>query len=300
MSNSPLVSVMIITYNSAHFIVETLDSVLAQDYPNLEIIVSDDASTDETCQILQEYHLQYPNIVKPIFNKVNQGITKNSNVALWACKGEYISLMGGDDVMLPGKLSCQISAMKQDDNCVLSYHNVEVFNESLSTSVLYVTRQQKIIINYFDCLSEKVQICASSVMFRKSAVPKHGFDESIVVASDWLFLVEILIQGKGLYIDKTLCRYRRHANNVTNCISPFARQCNADHMLSAIILLVRYPEKESEILLAISFKCRKLRSILFSAHGYRSVLYSSLAFKFNFKAFLGIIVNYVTLGAVKF
>ena len=87
-NNKGLVSVSVITYNQEEFIEETLESILNQSYNNIEIIVSDDCSTDRTVQILKNYAKKYPNIVKPILNTENKGITENSNAALSACRGE--------------------------------------------------------------------------------------------------------------------------------------------------------------------------------------------------------------------
>ena len=109
----------------------------------------------------------------------------------------------------------------------------------------------------------------------------------------------IMQGGKAVYIDAVLSRYRRHGNNVTNLMSPYARQVAADHLLSSIILLTRYPEREIELIPTISVKCRKLRLIMSTGAGYRSVLFASLAFKFNFKALLGILINYFSFGKVK-
>ena len=93
----PKVSVMIITYNQEDLISETIESVLFQNYPNLEIIVSDDASTDKTPEIILSYASRYPNVVIPVLNKKNIGITGNSNTAFFACTGEMVAVLGGDD-----------------------------------------------------------------------------------------------------------------------------------------------------------------------------------------------------------
>lgn len=76
---------MVVTYNQKNFIGECLDSILAQDYENFEIVVADDFSTDGTREILQEYKNKYTNKFVLKFADKNQGITKNSNLALFAC-----------------------------------------------------------------------------------------------------------------------------------------------------------------------------------------------------------------------
>ena len=94
MSNySPKVSVMIVTYNQENLIGETIESVISQDYPNLEIVVADDASVDGTQSVIKAYQEKYPLQIKPVLNPVNLGITGNCNAALAACTGELVAMM---------------------------------------------------------------------------------------------------------------------------------------------------------------------------------------------------------------
>ena len=103
-SNMPLVSVAIITYNQKEYLRECIESILEQDYDNIEIVVSDDCSTDGTQEMLKEYDRKYPNKFVLKLSDKNQGITQNSNLAHFACSGKYIAWMGGDDLMLPEKI----------------------------------------------------------------------------------------------------------------------------------------------------------------------------------------------------
>lgn len=79
----PLVSVCIITYNQKKFLRECIESVLAQDYPNIEIIVGDDASTDGTQEMLREFETTYPDKFVLRLAKINMGITCNSNAVFF-------------------------------------------------------------------------------------------------------------------------------------------------------------------------------------------------------------------------
>ena len=82
MKTKPLVSVFITTYNHGAFITDCLESVLTQNYENFEIIVGDDASTDKTPEILLEYKVKYPNIIKLVLHEKNIGVTNNCNSIL--------------------------------------------------------------------------------------------------------------------------------------------------------------------------------------------------------------------------
>src|SRR5436190_24170616 len=101
---TPQVSIHFVSFNQAAFIEESLESALRQDYPNLQIVASDDGSTDGTAQIIERYARRYPDRIHAITGGPNLGITANCNRALRECKGEYIAFLAGDDLYLPGKI----------------------------------------------------------------------------------------------------------------------------------------------------------------------------------------------------
>ena len=215
MTGLPRVSVMIITYNQKDFIREAVDSALSQDYPNLEVVVADDASTDGTAAIVAQYARDHPGRVVAVLNPANLGITRNSNAGLRACTGEFIAFMGGDDVLMPGKISAQMRWFAASAKRVLCGHQVEVFYQEddrpphpLSRHLIAgVGAEPFIRFNPFG---------ATAVMVRASRMPAHGFDERLPIMSDQLFWIEVLRDdGEFGFVDGSLARYRRHADNVT-------------------------------------------------------------------------------------
>lgn len=101
----PLVSIAIITYNQREFLEECIESCLAQDYPNIQIVIADDASTDGTVDILNKYATNP--IVKVLFSERNKGLSANCNMAWRECSGEWIKTIAGDD--------------KLDEKCISKY-----------------------------------------------------------------------------------------------------------------------------------------------------------------------------------
>ncbi len=214
----PLVSIGIITYNQERYVDEAIRSAIEQDYPNIEIIVADDASKDATRERIEEWQRRYPGKITALFNPGNLGVTGNSNVCLAACRGEYLILMGGDDILLRTKVSQQVAWFQAHPRGVLCGHQVEVFYEDGTkshpgTRFLFLRRgsgPRKI-------MSKGVPFCACAIMFRKSSVPAYGFEPSLPWASDYLFWMEILSQGGEYgYVGGSLARYRKHSSNVTN------------------------------------------------------------------------------------
>lgn len=263
MQTEPKVSVMIVTYNQADFIRETLDSVLVQDYRNLEIVVADDASTDATPAILKEYAAAYPTLVFPVLNERNLGITGNSNAALNACTGELIAMLGGDDLFLPGKIRAQAAAFIADPKVTLSYHPVEIF-QSETGKVLYVTNRSR---RESPLSAEEIIMHggidgASSVMVRRSAVPPSGFDPRTPVVSDWLFYIEAALAGKVVKLDGVYGRYRKHARGTTQRVFDLLNET----LYSLDLVVEKHPDRPE--LAAI---CRKGKARYVAGEAFRQI-----------------------------
>jgi glycosyltransferase involved in cell wall biosynthesis len=280
----PLVSVAIITYNQKEFLRECIESILEQDYPNFEIIVADDASTDGTQDMLREYYRKYPSKFVLRLAEKNLGITANSNQAHFACKGKYIAWMGGDDLMLPGKLSQQTNYMETHPDCAICYHDLEIFeSQSQKKTGLfsYTARPRsgsvKTLLRY-GCF-----IGACSAMIRSSCAPKEGFDLRVPIASDWLYYVRTTQAGGSVhYLPFILGKYRRHAANVTkkHIGQRIENSSLQDHFISSGILLSEFPEFEREVRTRIS-------DLLYSSREFgesgksKEYVFSALKMKFN-------------------
>ena len=291
----PLVSVAVITYNQDKFIRECLDSILNQEYPNFEIIVADDCSNDNTFKILEEYVNKYPNKVKILKSEKNNGITSNSNLAYFGCSGKYISWIGGDDLMLPNKLIKQVEFMENNPLCSISYHNLDVFESSTGQTIYYFNKKQKFSGNIKTLIQKGCFNGACSNMTRVSHNPKNGFNESLPVASDWLFWIETLDKGGTInYLNEVLGKYRRHENNVTKK-SEIITQNEIDHLNTCNILIAKYPSLLKSILIIYAIKIRDLRKKI----PYVQCLVYSLKINFNFKALYGLLIYNLTFRKIK-
>ena len=216
---NPKVSILIPCYNQEDFIRETVLSALNQTYENIEVIVCDDASTDNTSQILKELEEQYQTKLMVYYHQENLGATKNHTRGLLKCSGELIAFLDGDDLFIADKIEKQVFFMLEKTECTLSYHDVDVF-DSISGKTMYLwskrisTREGKIndLIRFGNFLP------AVGVMVRAKDIPENGYDERVKVYSDWLFWLSTLYNGKGkiCYLDETLAKYRRHPDNLTN------------------------------------------------------------------------------------
>lgn len=214
----PKVSVAVITYNQKEFLKECIESIIAQDYINIEIVVADDGSTDGTQMMLKEYEAKYPHLFTLCLAKDNQGITKNSNRAFTACTGKYIAWVGGDDLFLPEKLSKQVNILESRPDFSMCVTAAEVFQSETNKTIKIA---QSTINNLTELgPKELIQsnncIVGSTCMVRRSMCPEAGFDHRINIASDFKFFIDLASQGNVIVLNEVLCRYRRHATNVTN------------------------------------------------------------------------------------
>ena len=105
---NPKVSVAIWTCDQEAFIGDAITSALEQDYPDLEIVVADDASRDATPRIVSEFARRFPAVVRPLLHTEGRSIVANVNRALAACSGELVATLDGDDVFLAGKVRAQV------------------------------------------------------------------------------------------------------------------------------------------------------------------------------------------------
>jgi len=237
---NPKVSVVIISFNQEEFIAKAILGALNQEYENLEVVVSDDGSTDKTRQIIEALGSKYPLRLITILNKENVGITKNCNRALRECTGEYITFIGGDDVMLQGKISAQISWFQSGSNRVMCGHPVEcILSDGSRSPNQEYTNPNNYGEGPLNYLKRNKMLHGTSIMVKRAAIPKYGFDERITVASDFKFWVDVLIGG-GEYgtVQGVFAQRRIHANNITRNQEKIFQ----DYELSYYLIGRQYPE----------------------------------------------------------
>jgi glycosyltransferase involved in cell wall biosynthesis len=240
---TPKVSVVVPIYNQAPFIRETVDSVLSQDHENFEVVLSDDGSIDGTGEILREYEARHRERVTVVSSERNTGIAGAFNRALDAHSGDYIAWLGGDDVMLPGKLSRQVAVLEERQNAIGCCHDAEVFDSASGRaygrfSEIYNGRRGMRDGGVELLLDPTYMMLPSTMMVRSAAVGSLRFDSRVRVSNDWLFDIQLFRHGRIVGIDDMLARYRRHEQNATSQ--------TFDALEDALVVLAlaeaRYPE----------------------------------------------------------
>ena len=109
----PLVTIGVANYNNANYVLDTLNSIKAQNYPNVEVVIIDDCSADSSPAMIRDWLKDYNKPVKFIIHEKNRGVSAVCNQILKNAKGKYISLIATDDIMMPEKISIQVDIMEK-------------------------------------------------------------------------------------------------------------------------------------------------------------------------------------------
>lgn len=208
-ASAPKVSVVSITYNHEAFIRDTLDGFVAQktDFP-VEIVIADDASTDATAAIIQDYMDRYPHLFRAILRPTNVGIHANLTDALSAARGEYLAICEGDDYWTdPMKLSKQVAFLDQHPETSLCFHPVQVlWTDGRKGSEFPPTSWRRDLS--VDALIRRNFMQTNSVLYRRQA--RYDDIPPDVMPMDWYLHVRHAAQGGIAMLPETMAVYRRH------------------------------------------------------------------------------------------
>ena len=226
-SDLPLVSVSCMTYNHAPYIRQCLDPIIGQqtNFP-FEIVIHDDASTDGTKEIIEEYATRYPGIIIPLFQKENQyskgirGLPSRFNYP--RCRGRYIAICEGDDYWTdPLQLQKQVDFLEAHDDYVMTYHDVDVVDENgdvVKTDTI-PSRHKKDASKEDLILGRRVPMTLT-LCFRN--VIKEFPPEKNKVTNGDTFLISLLGNyGKGKWLGNEIgkAKYRSHQGGVWSMVS---------------------------------------------------------------------------------
>ena len=189
MQENPLVTIICLSYNHEKFVLETLNSVVNQNYSPIELIIVDDYSTDTTKSIIENWLLSHSD-VHFIANAVNLGNTKSFNNALKIAKGNYIIDLAADDLLIPNGIQMQVEAFQNSayKNLGIVYGNAEIINENGSFNSYYfpvdayenVINKRKTGDIYETVLLSGDSICSVSTLIKKEVFDfLGGYDETL-------------------------------------------------------------------------------------------------------------------------
>jgi len=222
-----LVSIIVLTYNSELTIVETLESILIQKYPEIELVISDDESTDNTVILVKNWlNLNSKYFVNTIFihGKKNIGISKNVNRGVRSSSGIWIKPLAGDDKLIENsiKIFVEYTKIHKEENCFIS--KLKLFGENYQS----IAKCENTFQDYYHLLRydrktklknliKNIYIPGPGIFYSRSLFDKvGGCNESYKMADEWPFFLKILASGVDIVlIEEQLVMYRITESSIT-------------------------------------------------------------------------------------
>ena len=230
-----LVTIIISTYNSSDFIIETLDSVLCQTYKNIELIITDDSSEDKTVELCNEWLIKHNDRFAEsalIHHDLNTGVPANANRGLRAANGEWIKFLGADDTLKPDCIESNMSWIENNPEVKVLFSAIEVYNDTFDiNNLLYRTPGNDV---YFETsilnpkrdaqsqykmllLCDRIHFSPSLFIYRETLLGSGGFDERFRYLEDYPLWLNLTRNGHKLhFMDKVTVNYRRHSTAINN------------------------------------------------------------------------------------
>jgi glycosyltransferase involved in cell wall biosynthesis len=237
------VSVIMPCFNHANYLRQSVNSVLTQSHKDLELIIIDDNSTDNSGTLIEDL-VQMDFRIKAIRHSHNCGPSKSRNDGLHLATGQYIGFCDADDIWEKGKLECQLALLNSNKTYDLVYSDSSIINENgLKTgdsfSDLFPPPKQA----SGSMLTELIRgnfINTQTVLMRHRCVETTGyFDERINVLEDWWYWIQLASKHRFLYCAKTLARYRIHSQSTNRT----KRRKYMQHRIKVLNrILTRFPD----------------------------------------------------------
>lgn len=228
MARQPTVSVLMPSFNYGRYLPLAANSVLAQTFSDLELIIVDDCSSDGSRAIAEEY-ARVDDRVITVFHPVNRGLAATRNTALAASSGKFIALCDADDIWLPEKLEHQLDAFRGRDELGLVHSDALIMDakgclSGQQFSRLFHRKNQRTSGDLFDELCRRNFICVPSVVLRREAILyAGGFEERLRSLEDWVCWTKVSRNYQFEYIDAALVHYRMHSASLSHNSEGMAR-----------------------------------------------------------------------------
>lgn len=211
-----LVSIIVPIYNSERYIERTIVSILNQSYKDIELLLINDGSTDDTINILNSYAKKDSRIV--LINKENEGVSATRNIGLDKCKGNLVTFVDADDYVDGTMIEQLVTLLETHDSDISCCGNLlERPDKTIpihGTNVLMNLNRKEALIELI--IGKNIEPSVCSKLFKKEIVYDIRFDKDIKYNEDYLFNLYAFKKAKRItFLDKPLYHYNLHANSST-------------------------------------------------------------------------------------
>ena len=209
MNSTPLVSVAMATYNGEDYLKEQLSSILGQSYPNMEIIITDDASSDETLTILRDFEIIYKKI-KVFRNRENMGITATFENSIKNCKGEFIAISDQDDIWELNKIEVLMNAMENEDAICSDSELVDKSGQTMNKRISSLFNMK----SFYSGVPFLMGLCLPGhTMMMQSDFAKYILPMPVEIMYDFWICFCAAANNGIKYVHQPLVKYRQHGSN---------------------------------------------------------------------------------------
>jgi glycosyltransferase involved in cell wall biosynthesis len=272
-----MVSVLMPSFNYAHYLPTAIESVLSQRYSDLELIIVDDCSTDESWDIAQKYKRLDSRVVSVRHDR-NGGLAATRNTALAASSAQFVALCDADDIWLPHKLAAQLGCFRSGDGHGVVHSDGWIIDDKGHRSGglfsdLFHREGQRTSGDLFTELCRRNFICVPTVTLRREAIlDVGGFEKGLRSLEDWVCWTKIARKYKSYYLDEPLVEYRLHGRS----LSQNSRNMASSRVEALGILLRSIPDisrmSRSSMLYSLGMSQVELHNLAEAAAAFRNSL----------------------------
>lgn len=222
----PAATLLVLSFNQERFIAEAVKAALAQTFSPLEIVFSDDCSTDRTFEIVESLVRQYrgPHRLRMNRNDRNLGIAANINRAMSFASATIVVVAAGDDISLPHRVDRLVSAFLKDPSAYSVHSNMAIIDQSGSANGTWIEAGQQPVACTLDSMVEgSAGVLGAAHAWRREIFDVFGPMDERVIREDAAIPFRAALLGRVIYVDEVLVLYRRHQSNLyrfRNTLSP--------------------------------------------------------------------------------
>ena len=242
----PLVSVLVASYNHAAYIEEAIESIWAQSYPNIEIIVVDDCSTDTSWTLLQKLVSRTPVPMRIFLNSSNQGPAKTFNNALAEARGDLIAFLASDDLYTENRFEHSVHLFLKNKSLKAVYANGRTWDGTSAGDRIHKLKAIELLTRSHIDISKFLYVNSSplfiqAALFQKEALELIGGFNTDLLADDWLLNAKLFASftkdENFVYLDEDVVLYRQHPTNIHKNYErherlkiEFIEKCTPEHL----------------------------------------------------------------------
>ncbi len=224
-----LVSVVMIAFNAEKFIKEAIDSILGQTYKQLELIIVNDGSTDNTASVINTYKDAR---IKFINRKKNMGIAYSRQEGIDKCTGEFFCFADADDIAVPDRLEFCVNYLKNHDCIAVCGQLQEMTYDgkllNRYSNIYYNHKYLKARMMYVNAISN-CAVCARMKIIKKVPIRKE-----LLYGEDYRFWYDVMNLGKFVQVNKIMYLYRQHSDSITSVSGDWVKMKAVSSTLSYI------------------------------------------------------------------